>query len=120
MHMKSFCSCIAHSLVLLYSHPHVIGFRECFLTSKHLAIVMEYVAGGNLHQLVNRQGGLSEKLARWFFQQLIVALDYCHKVVYLIERLQSELHVTPSQLPGSCVALDCCHKFGQSTLIRCT
>lgn len=41
---------------------------------------MEYVAGGNLHQLVNRQGGLSEKLARWFFQQLIVALDYCHKV----------------------------------------
>ncbi len=41
---------------------------------------MEYVAGGNLHQLVNQYGGLSEKLARWFFQQLIVALDYCHKV----------------------------------------
>ncbi|KAK9841508.1 hypothetical protein WJX74_006958 [Apatococcus lobatus] len=41
---------INHSLL---SHPHVIRFRECFLTTKHLAIVMEY---------------------------LIVALDYCHKM----------------------------------------
>ncbi len=23
--------------------------------------------------------GLAEDLARWFFQQLIVALDFCHK-----------------------------------------
>lgn len=34
-----------HSMLI---HPHVVRFEECFLTDKHLAIVMEYAAGGNL------------------------------------------------------------------------
>ena len=42
---------------------------------------MEYAAGGNLYQLVARSGGLPEPDARWYFQQLIFAIDYCHKMV---------------------------------------
>ena len=34
-----------HSMLI---HPHVVRFEECFLTDKHLAIVMEYAAGGTL------------------------------------------------------------------------
>ena len=34
-----------HSMLI---HPNVVRFEECFLTDKHLAIVMEYAAGGNL------------------------------------------------------------------------
>ena len=30
--------------------------------------------------LVKRKDGLNEKEARWFFQQLIVGLDYCHQM----------------------------------------
>lgn len=30
-------------------HPHIVRFHECFLTAKHLAIVMEYAAGGSLY-----------------------------------------------------------------------
>ena len=30
-------------------HPHIVRFHECFLTDKHLAIVMEYAAGGSLY-----------------------------------------------------------------------
>ena len=52
-----------------------------FLTNNHLAIAMEYAAGGNLYQLVARSGGLPEPDARWYFQQLIFAIDYCHKMV---------------------------------------
>ena len=33
-------------------------------------------------------GALQEHEARWFFQQLIVGLDYCHKMV----RLSAPLH----------------------------
>lgn len=87
----AFCCSVVKVLCALCSHPHVIRFRECFLTTKHLAIVMEYVAGGNLHQLVNSWGGLPEALARWFFQQLIVALDYCHKVCALPPRALLQL-----------------------------
>ena len=33
-------------------HPHIVRFYECFLTEKHLAIVMEYAAGGSLYSHV--------------------------------------------------------------------
>jgi serine/threonine protein kinase len=43
------------------SHPHVVGFREVFLTKNHLAIVLEYLPGGNvLEHILNKQGHLSE------------------------------------------------------------
>lgn len=42
--------------------------------------VMEFAAGGDMFQRVKACGGLKEEDARWFFQQLIIGLDYCHKV----------------------------------------
>ena len=41
-------------------HPHIIQFKEVFLTPDYLAIVMEYAAGGDMFQHVKRRGGLSE------------------------------------------------------------
>lgn len=61
-------------------HPHVISLREVFLTQRHLVLVMEYAAGGDLFSLVQSQKGLSEEDARWFFQQIVIAIDYCHKL----------------------------------------
>ena len=42
---------------------------------------MEYATDGDMFQLVVRQRGLLEKDARWYFQQLITAVDYCHRMV---------------------------------------
>ena len=61
-------------------------FAKVFLTNNHLAIAMEYASGGNLYQLVARSGGLPEKDARWYFQQLVLAIDYCHKMVRSMPR----------------------------------
>ncbi|KAL4855058.1 Serine/threonine-protein kinase SRK2A [Chlorella vulgaris] len=61
-------------------HPHIISLQEVFLTERHLVLVMEYASGGNLFQYVSQRGGLSEQDARWFFQQLIIALAYCHSM----------------------------------------
>lgn len=52
-----------------------------FLTRKELCIVMEYADCGDMHDYMHRRGLLAEKNARWFFQQLIIAMDYCHKRV---------------------------------------
>ncbi len=52
-----------------------------FLTNDYLAIVMEYATGGDMFQLVVANRGLPEVDARWYFQQLIIAVDYCHKMV---------------------------------------
>jgi serine/threonine-protein kinase SRK2 len=67
---------VNHSLM---RHPHIIQFKEVFLTPKFICIVMEYASGGSLFQYVHKQGRLKEAVARWFFQQLVVAVDYCHK-----------------------------------------
>jgi serine/threonine protein kinase len=56
-------------------------FTQVFLTSQHLSIAMEYAAGGDMFEYVVRKGGLRESEARWFFQQLIVAVDYIHRMV---------------------------------------
>ena len=40
---------------------------------------MEYANGGDSFEYVRKKGGLGESEARWFFQQLVVALDYCHR-----------------------------------------
>ena len=68
-----------------------------FLTNNHLAIAMEYAAGGNLYQLVARSGGLPEPDARWYFQQLIFAIDYCHKMVRSFLLTDSSLHLPAPQ-----------------------
>lgn len=52
-----------------------------FLTKQYLAIAMEFAAGGDMFQYVKHRGGLEEVEARWFFQQLIIGMDYCHKMV---------------------------------------
>ena len=48
-----------------------------------MGIVLEYLDGGDLSELVDRRwadggAGISEPDARRLFQQLMVAVDYCH------------------------------------------
>ncbi|KAH1245943.1 Serine/threonine-protein kinase SRK2A [Glycine max] len=48
------------------------------LTPTHLAIVMEYAAGGELFERICSAGRFSEDEARYFFQQLISGVHFCH------------------------------------------
>ncbi|XP_074589840.1 serine/threonine-protein kinase SAPK7-like [Curcuma longa] len=59
-------------------HPNIIRFKEVLLTPTHLAIVMEYAAGGELFERICLAGRFSEDEARFFFQQLICGVSYCH------------------------------------------
>ncbi|XP_010546286.1 PREDICTED: serine/threonine-protein kinase SRK2G-like [Tarenaya hassleriana] len=61
-------------------HPNIIRFKEVVLTPTHLAIVMEYAAGGELFDRICSAGRFSEPEARYFFQQLICGVDYCHSM----------------------------------------
>lgn len=60
-------------------HPFVIGFKEVFTTPHYICIVMEYASGRSLYEHLCQSGHFSETAARWFFQQLIIGLDYCHQ-----------------------------------------
>lgn len=68
-------------------HINIVKPRELILTQTHLGLVMEYVAGGNLTEFVmsrfdtvHLRNGLclDEDEARYFFRQLLSAVEYCH------------------------------------------
>ncbi|KAG8098297.1 hypothetical protein GUJ93_ZPchr0013g35136 [Zizania palustris] len=65
-------------------HPNIIRFKEVILTPTHLAIVMEYASGGELFERICKNVRFSEDEARYFFQQLISGVSYCHSMVLVI------------------------------------
>ena len=67
------------------------GATQVFLTKTHLVLAMEYAAGGDLFRYVSARRGLPEDEARWFFQQLMVAVDYCHRMVRSCTSWSSDL-----------------------------
>ncbi|XP_047310278.1 serine/threonine-protein kinase SRK2I-like isoform X2 [Impatiens glandulifera] len=74
-------------------HPNIVRFKEVILTPTHLAIVMEYAAGGELFERICNAGRFSEDEARFFFQQLISGVSYCHamKVCHRDLKLENTL-----------------------------
>ncbi|XP_076905950.1 serine/threonine-protein kinase SAPK2-like [Bidens hawaiensis] len=78
-------------------HPNIIRFKEVLLTPTHLAIVMEYAAGGELFERICRAGKFSENEARFFFQQLISGVSYCHSM----EICHRDLKLENTLLDGS-------------------
>eukprot|EP00210_Caulerpa_lentillifera_P003081 g2943.t1 len=60
-------------------HPHVIEYKKVFRVQGYLVIVMEHANGGDLYDFVVQRGRLSENDARTMYQQLIIAVDYCHR-----------------------------------------
>ncbi|CAA6669777.1 unnamed protein product [Spirodela intermedia] len=78
-------------------HPNIIQFKEVMLTPTHLAIVMEYAAGGELFQRICNAGRFSEDEARFFFQQLISGVSYCHSM----EICHRDLKLENTLLDGS-------------------
>ncbi|KAG2440772.1 hypothetical protein HXX76_003628 [Chlamydomonas incerta] len=69
-----------HYELTLAKHPHIVSLLDVFLTPRHMAIVMEYVDGENLQVFTEKAGGcIIEPLARFLFQQIVIALDFCHR-----------------------------------------
>lgn len=91
-------------------HQNIIAPEEVVLTSHYLGLVMEYAPGGSLTSYITQKFRecrgvgllLPEDEARYFFKQLIMAVDYCHRhhVVHRDLKLDNTLlsgH-TPPQL----------------------
>lgn len=87
---------INHSLL---QHPHIVRFKEVFLTGEFVCIVMEYANGGNLFDFIKAKKVVPEAGSRWFFQQLVYAVDYCHRKGVANRDLKLEntlLHYVPT------------------------
>ncbi|KAG5438258.1 hypothetical protein PCANB_003109 [Pneumocystis canis] len=66
------------SYLKLLRHPHIIKLYEVIATPTDIIMVIEY-AGGELFDYIVSRGKMSEDEARRFFQQIIAAVEYCHR-----------------------------------------
>ncbi|KAL5531531.1 hypothetical protein ACEPAG_4408 [Sanghuangporus baumii] len=64
----------------LVDHPNIMHLYDVWETSGELYLILEYVEGGELFDYIIERGRLSETEALDYFQQLIGAMDYCHRL----------------------------------------
>ncbi|KAF8456446.1 kinase-like domain-containing protein, partial [Kalaharituber pfeilii] len=62
----------------LLRHPHIIKLYNVVTTPTEIVMVIEY-AGRELFDYIVANGRMSEDGARRFFQQIICAVEYCHR-----------------------------------------
>lgn len=60
-------------------HANVVKTYDIFETTEHLYIVLEYMAGGELYEVLAKSGTLSEKLASHVIRSILQALSYLHR-----------------------------------------
>jgi serine/threonine protein kinase len=65
-------------LLLKLRHNHVVKIYETIETEKHIIIVMELCAGGDLLNYVRKRRRLKEPYAKVIFKQIIDGLCYIH------------------------------------------
>ncbi|OCK81401.1 Pkinase-domain-containing protein [Lepidopterella palustris CBS 459.81] len=62
----------------LLRHPHIIKLYTVITTNTEIIMVLEY-AGGELFDYIVQHGKMQEDKARKFFQQIVCAVEYCHR-----------------------------------------
>lgn len=59
-------------------HPNIVTLYNLLCDNGKYFIVMEYVEGKNLHELININGFIKENVAMNYFTQILDAFDYAH------------------------------------------
>lgn len=61
-----------------FNNPHIMRVYDLIESEEGIFIVMEYLEGGELYDLILKRQKFSEAESRMYFQQLIHAIEYCH------------------------------------------
>ncbi len=84
-------------------HPNIVRVLEFIKSRDNYYLVMEYVSGVSLRELLDKQGIPAPKQAVYLFKQILSALSYAHNFSYLDEegnRQQGLIHrdINPANL----------------------
>ena len=77
-------------ILQLFDHPHIIKLFEVINTAENIYLVMEYIKGGELYNLIERNGRINEQEARLLFQHLVSGVEHCHQHMVVHRDLKPE------------------------------
>uniref|UniRef100_A0A8C2ZSB2 non-specific serine/threonine protein kinase n=1 Tax=Cyclopterus lumpus TaxID=8103 RepID=A0A8C2ZSB2_CYCLU len=69
---------VERDILTFAENPFVVSMFCSFETRRHLCMVMEYVEGGDCATLLKNIGALPVEMARMYFAETILALEYLH------------------------------------------
>lgn len=76
----------------------VLYYVAVFENKDKIVIVMEYASKGELYDYISERRRLTERETRHFFRQIVSAVHYCHKVLYMPGFKPRSLSSTPCDL----------------------
>jgi sugar lactone lactonase YvrE len=83
------------------NHPHLVRVGDFFEEGSNAYLVMDFVAGENLAERIERQGALPEAAVLAWAEQLLDALGYCHAQGILHRDVKPQnVIITPSPDAG--------------------
>ncbi|KAM9313317.1 microtubule-associated serine/threonine-protein kinase 1 [Gastrophryne carolinensis] len=69
---------VERDILTFAQNPFVVSMFCSFQTRRHLCMVMEYVEGGDCATLLKHIGALPLEMARLYFAETVLALEYLH------------------------------------------
>ncbi|XP_069794992.1 microtubule-associated serine/threonine-protein kinase 4-like isoform X4 [Narcine bancroftii] len=69
---------VERDILTFAENPFVVSMYCSFETKRHLCMVMEYVEGGDCATLLKNMGPLPVDMARLYFAETVLALEYLH------------------------------------------
>jgi len=60
--------------------PFVIRLEYFYQDHSFIYFVMPFVCGGNIHTHMKRYGSMDEHKARFYFSEILLAVEYLHKL----------------------------------------
>jgi serine/threonine protein kinase len=96
-------------------HPYVVKLSNVMTSQQKIILVMEYISGGDLFEYIvsKPDSRMTEENSRLFFQQMIMALEYCHSLNIVHRDLKPENILIDKE--NNCIKIS---DFGLSTLLK--
>jgi serine/threonine protein kinase len=81
---------LERQILLEVKHPFIVEMHYAFQSPDRFFFALDYVNGGDLHHHLRKKSRFSEKEARFYACELILALDYLHERGFIYRDLKPE------------------------------
>ena len=77
-------------VMTMLNHPFIIKLKFSFQTASNLYMVLHYCAGGDLSEYLNIERSFTERKARFYMSEILLAIEELHSKEILFRDLKPD------------------------------